>query len=252
VTIESVRSQITRIQNPRVQRAVLSAVDAAGGDLSVAQANIEHWFDSTMDRVAGWYKQRSQIYVFGIGLALVIVADADTLNIARRLYTDPAARQAAVGMAAAVSATRDTVGTDVARSAAMKLDSLGLPLVGWEQVKIDPSWSSYQKMSAYGTHARNALIGWLITALAISFGAPFWFDTLGRVMVIRNTVKPNQKSPVEASDDRQPDAPRAAPPPPRPLAAPPIVAVATQNGNAPPPDFSPQEWESGHPGAGVL
>ena len=42
-----------------------------------------------------------------------------------------------------------------------------------------------------------------ITAMAISFGAPFWFDLLNRLMVVRSTVKPQEKSPPEASKDLQ-------------------------------------------------
>ena len=43
--------------------------------------------------------------------------------------------------------------------------------------------------------------GWLITAFAISLGAPFWFDTLNRIMVIRSTVKPHEKSKEQESKD---------------------------------------------------
>lgn len=43
------------------------------------------------------------------------------------------------------------------------------------------------------------LIGWLITALALSLGAPFWFDILNKFMVVRSTVKPKEKSPDEKS-----------------------------------------------------
>jgi hypothetical protein len=46
------------------------------------------------------------------------------------------------------------------------------------------------------------VIGWLITALGISLGAPFWFDVLNKVMVVRSTVKPFQKSGPEGSEDR--------------------------------------------------
>jgi len=40
--------------------------------------------------------------------------------------------------------------------------------------------------------------GWFLTALAISLGAPFWFDVLDKFMVIRGTVKPQEKSPGAA------------------------------------------------------
>jgi hypothetical protein len=41
-----------------------------------------------------------------------------------------------------------------------------------------------------------------VTILAISLGAPFWFDLLNKMMVIRSTVKPREKSREEGSEDR--------------------------------------------------
>jgi len=32
--------------------------------------------------------------------------------------------------------------------------------------------------------------GWVITAVAVAMGAPFWFDLLGKVMNVRNAGKP--------------------------------------------------------------
>lgn len=57
------------------------------------------------------------------------------------------------------------------------------------------------------------LVGWAVIAFGISLGAPFWFDVLNKVMVIRSTVKPFEKSPPEGSADRQPQAPAPATPP---------------------------------------
>jgi hypothetical protein len=46
-------------------------------------------------------------------------------------------------------------------------------------------------------------IGWIITGLAISLGAPFWFDTLNKIMIVRSTVKPHEKSPEEPPLDEE-------------------------------------------------
>ena len=46
------------------------------------------------------------------------------------------------------------------------------------------------------------VLGWALTAFALSFGAPFWFDMLNKIMVIRSTVKPREKSGEEGSEDR--------------------------------------------------
>lgn len=58
-------------------------------------------------------------------------------------------------------------------------------------------------------HALPAVFGWIVTALAISLGAPFWFDLLNKFMVIRSTVKPFEKSPAEGSEDRRGGVPAA-------------------------------------------
>jgi hypothetical protein len=50
------------------------------------------------------------------------------------------------------------------------------------------------------------LLGWLITACAVSFGAPFWFDMLNKIMVVRSTIKPQEKSQPEASKDKAPSS----------------------------------------------
>ena len=46
-------------------------------------------------------------------------------------------------------------------------------------------------------------VGWLMTALAVSLGAPFWFDSLNKLIVVRSTVKPQEKSGTESSKDPQ-------------------------------------------------
>ena len=46
------------------------------------------------------------------------------------------------------------------------------------------------------------IVGVLLTGFAVSQGAPFWFDLLNKVMVIRSTVKPKEKSTEQPSKDR--------------------------------------------------
>jgi hypothetical protein len=46
------------------------------------------------------------------------------------------------------------------------------------------------------------VIGIFLTALAVSQGAPFWFDLLNRFVTIRSTVKPREKSTEQPSRER--------------------------------------------------
>lgn len=43
------------------------------------------------------------------------------------------------------------------------------------------------------------ILGWILTGVAVSLGAPFWFDMLNKFVVVRSTVKPAEKSPSEKS-----------------------------------------------------
>jgi hypothetical protein len=75
--------------------------------------------------------------------------------------------------------------------------------VGW-----DESWRTYWirfkvdwRGTTRGFFSSTMLPGWLITAMAISLGAPFWFDTLNKFMVVRSTIKPQEKSQIEETKD---------------------------------------------------
>jgi hypothetical protein len=75
------------------------------------------------------------------------------------------------------------------------------------------------------------ILGWIFTAFAATLGAPFWFDVLNQIMVIRSTVKPHEKSGEEASLDRQ-SKPASPPQPPSFAAAAPHAATEQQLDNS--------------------
>lgn len=192
LSVALARQNVAKLGNPAVQRVVLTALDAAGDDLARAQAAIEAWYDSGMDRVSGWYKRATYWIIFWLGLAVAAALNVDAIAVGRHLYRDDAARAAIV--AEAERAAGDTA--YLARSRAetrAELDALRLP-IGWP-ARAGTSWPA-------------AVPGWLITAIAATLGAPFWFDLLNRIMVIRSTVKPHEKSREESSEDRQPAATR--------------------------------------------
>lgn len=229
LTLASVREAATQFPNANIRRAVLSAIDHAQGDLETARRNIENWFDGSMDRVSGWYKRRTQLILFGIGLALAVGLNVDAITVTQRLQQDKALRAVVVARAEAITRQATSVeqlaGTP--EKLAGQLGSYGFPL-GWkggwpapqmapcqaqadkpcrslfkEPVTQEAAWTSILSPGA----VLQMLIGWLITAIALTLGAPFWFDVLNRMMVIRSTVKPTEKSPDEGSEDRPKRAP---------------------------------------------
>ena len=221
------------------QKLAEAKTRAAQDKAELLQREVENWYNSAMDRVSGWYKRRAQIFVLVIGVLITVLVNADCIQIAKRLSTDSNMRQAAARLAerqttgAASTAPSDTKTTvDQIRQNLTDLDGIGLPL-GWS-----PRPHSLREV---GNGFLEHWVGWLITALAISLGAPFWFDMLNKIIVVRSTVKPSEKSGQEASKDAAPPtpvvnlmAPPAVPPPAPPPAPPAAPPAAGETVTAPP------------------
>ena len=188
-----------------VKTSLLALLRHADNDVNNARFAIEGWFNDAMDRVSGWYKRRTQLWTILIALALTLVANADTIQITRKLWTDPVLRTAVVEEAKVrAQKPRPTVSVEyeneddptnptVTRNEGNELSGkerelLG-QLIGWH--------SDWKKNLSWLTP-----LGWLLTVLAISMGAPFWFDMLNKIMNIRFAGKsPDEKAKVPEKSD---------------------------------------------------
>jgi hypothetical protein len=230
VSLQPLKTAVLNWADSHAQKAIYTLIELAENDLDKARKNIEKWYDSSMDRVSGWYKRRVQKILIILGFVLAIVMNADTIALVKSLTNDPALQNSMVAAAQEFAKADSTANTpesakDRARRNIEKLNELRLP-IGWDWGSAESAItdSTAKKDSAVVHHAVHTAVhmpnyylavpdsfsgwmlkifGWLITGLAVSLGAPFWFDVLNKVMVIRSTVKPHEKSPEEASEDRQ-------------------------------------------------
>ncbi|WP_175942828.1 hypothetical protein [Caballeronia sp. BCC1704] len=224
ISIADVRAHIATIGNPSVQRAVLAALDTASGDLEKAKKNLENWYDSAMDRISGRYRRSTQGVLFWLGLFVAVGFNVDTISLADYLYRNETQRGAIVAQAGSIA--RDAKGQASSyEDVKNQIASLQLP-IGWDFLfqqgsKDRASRLAAEQSSDYAPPGGRTLVddlrpawdkyhawlmkplGWLLTAVAITLGAPFWFDILNKFMVIRSTVKPHEKSREESSEDRQ-------------------------------------------------
>ncbi|RDC62666.1 hypothetical protein [Adhaeribacter pallidiroseus] len=193
------------------QQGILALIDAAEGDINKARQNIELWYNSSMDRVAGWYKRRVQMILLGLGFALAAGMNADTIALFKSLMNSPALRNSLVSASAeyakmSYAEAQQSNPQDRLNANLTKINELRLPM-GWDWEQTTPSGVviSNAKLAIPDNFSGwlSKVAGWLITGLAVSLGAPFWFDLLNKMMVIRSTVKPREKSREEASEDRQ-------------------------------------------------
>lgn len=212
------RSTITALPSgaipDKLRGALLSLMDEAGDDFDKARANIEAWYNDAMDRVSGAFKRRTHYILLGLGLLMAVGMNVDTVNIVHTLSHNSEMRATVVAAAENYIKTPLPTPTPGAGAgdakqqfdeARARIDQirgeifeLGLPIGwSWDAITIDPRGLP---VSSGGWVLK--IVGWLLTALAVSQGAPFWFDLLNKIIVIRSTVKPREKSEVQPSKDR--------------------------------------------------
>lgn len=140
---------------------------------------LEKWFIEQMEHTSGLYKRWTQIGTFLVAIIITGSFDLDAGRIAIELNRNAVLR----------TAVADRVGHDLAGKTLDQLDSSvrslsGFP-IGWTRSPVE--------LLAPGA-ALKALAGWLITTIALSLGAPFWFDVLNRIINLRQTgARPSEQ-----------------------------------------------------------
>jgi len=147
------------VNNPELKRTLGSLISQAAlevkeGENKVAavRANVEAWFNGTMDQLSELYKRRSKLWAGAIALVLAVILNVDTLVIANTLWREPSLRQMVVAYAEKLQpppATTLTATSAISPTQAMtptqyisptvtimdleqRLQGLQLPISGWE------------------------------------------------------------------------------------------------------------------------
>lgn len=282
LTVALLRERAAALSSPHLRRVMLSAIDHCGGNMDKLRTHIQDWFDGTMNRAGGWYKRRTQAVLFMLGILMACTLNVDSLHVMQRLTADKAFRDVVVkqaGSASAPDANKAAPALERFSDARNVIDSVGMP-VGWRSVSDGRTlpWVPRQlctnELKPCATGADEiygwfrVFAGWLVTALAVMLGAPFWFDTLNKMMVIRSTIKPKDKRPDDggsgaaAQEPLLKDEPAAAPlaqpslelqvsPDQQALPAPEPVLLLESAAAAPAPvaqaaSFNPHQWRPGY------
>jgi hypothetical protein len=271
-------------------KAALAATLRGAKDATEENQRIQGWFNATMERSTGWYKRDSQLHSAVIALLLTVMVNADTLQMAERLWTNPTLRAAVleaakersknppVGLAypdpdnpeptTPVAAPSDELLTDAERKALADLTGWSEEFRGFNRrVAETRVRARFGEDTAKCVQARRKLesgtcvckkpqdvapceeasklvetpcckavfeelhsgrndasfpgrafftnpgitwdwllwllslhtAGWLLTAAAVSLGAPFWFQQLQRLMKLRGAGVPQEAKPAEAA-----------------------------------------------------
>jgi len=190
-TLDSMPESLKRSLYVLAQRA-----EKGGGDaqeqLERFQKEIEIWFDQSMQRASGVYKRNAKGVAILLGTAIAVAANADTLNIVNRLSKDSMLRstvnlyaQQLVEKNAKTKLDNLATLTKVQQDVDRALDNVALPF-GWsEQNRLERDRQGNLLWPPF----MAKLFGWILSGVAISMGAGFWFEALNKIINMRNAGK---------------------------------------------------------------
>ncbi len=146
--------------------------------------NICNWYDSFSGRMSAWYKKRTRMRLFLMGIFVAGLFQIDSIQLYQFYRSQPEARatviqyfkenideleQKYVNDTTSDAQHRKELYDEFKKEMSAVSKSIDLP-IGWDKADLDrpdrePYWSWIAK-----------ILGILLTALAGSYGAPFWFE----------------------------------------------------------------------------
>jgi hypothetical protein len=200
-TFDDIRNAVEHLPDTNVRDALLAQLVTANGDLQKLRDNVATWFDRSMDRVSGVYKRHLKQISFVIGLLLVLAANADTVKVAGSLWTDASLRAGMVQTASNLLANQKSPDGGASASDPGGKFSEAIKKVSDAEKQLRPLPLGWKLSSAPNKFSPELVwillgkvLGLVLTAIAISLGAPFWFDLLSMFMRVRGTGEKPQKT----------------------------------------------------------
>jgi hypothetical protein len=176
----TVEDAIQHVPSDQAKKALTALYARAEGDVIQFRRSVEEWFDDAMERVSGWYRRRVQLMMWAFAALIVIPLNVDTIRIAQNLWSEDTVRAAVVARADAATQSTDL------HEFAQDVDAI-------DQLEIPIGWGVEDRPSGATDWLLVALfkaLGLVLTAAALTLGAPFWFDMLSKVARIRSAGAP--------------------------------------------------------------
>jgi hypothetical protein len=209
---DQARAMIDKLPNGDLKTTLQSFISAGADDIDKLRTRIENWFDDSMGRLSGIYKRFSQWMMLFLGLVIAVCMNIDSVHMVRTLWNEPALSHAiadgasevvkqnqifnclttpaaggvtttpATGAATATTATGVATATPAAGVATAttpcKAPDMSAVLAVIDQQQLPIGWTGI-------TFDFWMMVGWLLSGLAISLGAQFWFGLLTQLISLR-------------------------------------------------------------------
>ncbi len=193
VDVESIKKLVVEgtSEGSNIRDVLLANIATAQANVETLRKSLATYFDNAMDRVSGVYKRYLKLVSFITGLVLAAALNADSVQVGKALWNDASLRAQLVQDAQSV-VDKTTGQCDAAKS---EVDDL-IKKIKCAETSLRPMPFGWDFGKAgWGVDSWPLKLGGiLVTAFALTLGAPFWFDLLSKFMNIRGSGRPPRRT----------------------------------------------------------
>ena len=206
-TVQRASETIETLPDSGLKQQLQALVATAGSTTDELVTAVSDWAERSLTALGGEYKRHLKTISFWIGLVVAAGLNIDTVALTEQLYYDKGAREATVALAIQITEKTDKrtfdkclalslqkrnedsscIGAELLADVHGYIQSLGTLPIGWSSKKPSPlTLPPVDWIVPEAWFLGSRMVGWLLTALAVSLGAPFWFDLLNKVVNVRH------------------------------------------------------------------
>jgi hypothetical protein len=187
---EDIRQRIEGLPDNHLKEVLIFLYNQTSGEVAEFRLKVEEWYNEIMDRASGAYVRKTRSWLIAIGLFLAVLFNIDPLEIYHNLSVNAALRDYVADMATDYVQTQpapaDTLATADFDAARQKINILVNENIGAISSPLGLGWTEVKKEDMTTKWWMYKIIGWLVTSLALSLGASFWFNLLRQLVNLRS------------------------------------------------------------------
>lgn len=186
---QNVEQTILSLKNEQFSKALHQIYIDSGSDVFLFRNNVEAWYDQVMERSSGWFKRNTQFLLVVVGLFIAIIFNVDTISIYEKLSTDPEASLKLIQFTDTYLDSPQAHGLSSAQLSQLQQQSTSILYQNIDAIgnQVGMGWNDFTELPESTKDWLYRILGWLTTTLAISLGAPFWFDVLKNIVNVRGS-----------------------------------------------------------------
>ena len=166
----------------------LSKIDNLVQEGNQFEQEVAAWFDRSMERSVGVYKRNSKVIGMIIALAIAVAANADTFYMIDKFANEKVLSASVIQVVNKLPLDTLEQPEQISDTINELIVNTSLP-IGWQPETIqDQQRSTFVILRSLPFLAQR-IPGWIITGLAISMGAVFWYELLKKFVDIKNVGK---------------------------------------------------------------